>query len=200
MLAPFVFIIDGIWRKPGRFVRWQKELAALGVESVEHDYNSSGRISIAELGLVVAQQIRELDRPVRLLGFSMGGLIARAAKWCDPSLPVERAAFMNTPHRGSWLAYAPLPLAAVRQMRPTSVFIRELNEMPWDVPTMAVHSPGDAMVLPGTNARFAGAAHSICNKVPAHMWPVYSPSIRRRVIEFLSESDATATIVSYRNA
>ena len=185
-MQPFVLIIDGIWRKPGRFGRWRDELRERGVESVEWAYDSSGKVGIDTLGKALAQEMQSMRRPVRLLGFSMGGLIARTAHHLAPSLPIERAAFLNTPHQGTWMAHA-LPLTAVRQMRPNSPLLKTLNETTWSIPALAVHCVGDAMVVPGTRAKFAKAKPSICSYVPAHLWPVYSRSIRRQVIHFLSK-------------
>jgi triacylglycerol lipase len=182
---PLTIFVDGIWRRPGRFRHWRRLLSNYGIESEEWQYDSSGFVPIDRLAERLAADIRLHNSAVNMLGFSMGGLIVREARRLDPTLPIQRAAFLNTPHHGTWMAWT-LPLPAIRQMRPRSAFLHQLNAASWNIPTIAVYCPGDVMVLPGTRARFADASESICSPVPAHMWPVHSPRIRRSVVKFLA--------------
>src|ERR1051325_7081971 len=179
MQKPLIIFVDGIWRRPGRFKHWIAALAHRGIDAIEYGYNSSGLVPIEQIGAELSNRIRAEDRPVSVLGFSMGGLIIRSAHAIDEKLPIRRAAFLNTPHAGTWMAWT-LPLPAVKQMRPNSALLQQLDRIEWKIPTICVHCPGDAMVLPGTRARFSHASESISSPVPAHMWPVFSPSIRRR--------------------
>lgn len=137
---------------------------------------------------MLAAEIRRRDCPVNLVGFSMGGLVIRAAHMLDPALPIRRVAFLNCPLRGSWLAWA-LPFAAIRQMRPGSEFLNKLAAMPWNIRTLCVWCPLDLMVLPGWYARLGSGTESTCCMMPAHIWPIYSPFLHRRVVSFLSESE-----------
>jgi len=191
--APLTIFVDGIWRKAGRFGRWRDMLAKRGIESYEWSYDSSGFVPLDELAQRLATEIQAQARPVSLLGFSMGGLIIREAHRANPDLPIQRVAFLNSPHRGTWTAYA-IPLPAVRQMRPRSSFLKALDAADWNIPTIAVYCPGDVMVLPGTRARFRRAQESISSPVPAHMWPVYSKRIRRSVIHFLAGETEAAPL------
>src|SRR4051794_3883255 len=102
---PLTIIVDGIWRRPGRFGRWRGLLSDHGLESTEWSYDSSGFIPLDELGERLARDIQAHDRPVNVLGFSMGGLVIREAHRIDPTLPIHRAAFLNTPHQGTWAAW-----------------------------------------------------------------------------------------------
>jgi triacylglycerol lipase len=182
-------LIDGIWAPPSR--RYDA-LAALIEErcgpTQKYYYNSSGNVRFADLGRQLADEIRRLDEEVNVVGFSMGGLIIRAAHLVDPTLPLRRAAFLNSPHSGSWLSWL-LPLRGIRQMRPGSEFMRQLRDAPWDIPTLVTWCPLDLMVFPGTSARWDKAQETICCRVPAHIWPIRSRSIHRRVARFLAADD-----------
>jgi len=136
------------------------------------------------LGARLAADLRALDGPFNAVGFSMGGLIIREAMRQDPDLPLQRVAFLNSPHRGSLAAYF-LPLAACRDMRPGSPFLRRLNAAPWDHPTLVSWCPGDLMVLPGWSARWSRATQIVRTDIPAHDWPVISGTLHRKVILFL---------------
>jgi pimeloyl-ACP methyl ester carboxylesterase len=182
---PRTIIVDGIWRKAPRFAALQAMLAARGIASEQHFYDSSGRTSLEKLGAELAERIRADGGAVNVVGFSMGGLVVRAAHLIDPALPIARAAFLNSPHRGSWMACALPFLPAVREMRPGSDFMQRLTAAEWNIPTLAVWCPGDLMVVPGRSARWHRAAITLACPVPAHVWPAVSKKIQRRVADFL---------------
>src|SRR5689334_15115810 len=99
-------MLDGIWGRPRRFEGLLEMLCeSCGPAEIFH-YDSSGRVRFEDLGLQLADEIRRRDVPVNLIGFSMGGLVVRAAHLLDRSLPIRKAAFLNSPHAGSLLAYA----------------------------------------------------------------------------------------------
>lgn len=177
-------VLDGLWGRPWRMGILARVLRARCGPTEVFRYDASGRVPIEELGRRLAETIRRRDEPVNLVGFSMGGLVIRAAHLLDPTLPIRRAVFLCSPHTGSWMAYA-LPLRGIRQMRPSSDFLRAINDASWTVPTLAVWCPMDAMVLPGRRAMFAGATRMMRCNVPLHPWPIYSRSIHARVAEFL---------------
>jgi triacylglycerol lipase len=130
-------------------------------------------------------EIHRCNQPVNLIGFSMGGLVIRAAHLIDPHLPIRRAAFLNSPHEGSILAYA-LPWQGIKQIRPSDSFIQRLKTAEWDVPTLVSWCPFDTMIVPARSARLKGADETICCAVPVHVWPIFSRRIWRRVVSFLS--------------
>jgi triacylglycerol lipase len=177
-------LLDGIWGRPRRFEGLLQMLRERVGPAEIFRYNSSGTVPFVELGALLANEIARYNQPVNLIGFSMGGLVIRAAHLLNPSLPVRRAAFLNTPHEGSIMAYA-LPLRGVWQMRPNDAFIRQLKSTPWNIPTIASWCPLDTMVIPGSSARWRHANQTICCAVPVHIWPIYSKSIWRRVVDFL---------------
>ena len=187
-------LLDGIFGRPWRFEKLLREIRkTCGPAEIFH-YSATGMMRFEELGERLAKEIRKLDQPVNLIGFSMGGLVIRAAHLHDPTLPIHRAVLMNSPLHGSLLAYA-LPIGGIRQMRPSDEFLRRVKNTPWNIPTLVTWCPGDTAVIPGRSARLPQAQQTICCSVPMHIWPVYSPGIRRKVVEFLS-AKTTAEITN----
>lgn len=112
---------------------------------------------------VLALQVRDYVNthlaagPFDLLGFSMGGIVSRYyVQRLGGLLKVQRFITLSAPHRGTVLAYG-RQTPGVRQMRPTSAFLRDLNS------TLAVDlaqvqftslwTPWDLMILPATSSR-----------------------------------------------
>jgi pimeloyl-ACP methyl ester carboxylesterase len=147
-------------------------------------YDSSGRTSLEILGGQLGEYLRNLDEPFCAVGYSMGGLVLREAMRQAPELPLRRAAFLHTPHQGTWAGYT-LNLPAVCQMRPGSSFLRRLNETEWQVPTFNVWCPGDLVVVPGWNARWRKATNEERCDVPGHIWPLVSRRMHERIRAFL---------------
>ncbi len=179
-------LLDGWCGWPRRLAAFQNSLARLGLAPEVFEYEASGFTPLEALGERLAKRVREGRGPVNLIGFSMGGIVARTARLLDPSLPIHRAAFIHSPHYGSLLAHLLPFLPAMRQMRLNSGFLRRLNEVPWPEPTLCVWCPGDLMVVPGASARWNGAAEHLRCDVPAHVWPLFSRTIQERVARFLA--------------
>jgi triacylglycerol lipase len=184
MIKPTTLILDGIFGRPRRFSALQKALReSCGPAELFH-YNCTGLIPFEELGQQLATTIHQIATPVNIVAFSMGGIVARTARLLDSAIPIERAVFINSPHRGSWLAYA-LPFPGVKQLRPKSALMKRLANSPWPIPTLAIWCPGDLVVIPGRSAKLSGASETIRCDIPLHPWPVWSPRLRREIIRFL---------------
>ena len=181
-------ILDGIWGRPERFGRMRQWLEARCGPTEVFRYDCSGFGCLEREGEKLAAMIRSRAEPVNVVGFSMGGLVVRAAHQTDPSLPIRRAAFLNSPHAGTWLAYlAPFKaLRGIRQMRPASEFLKRLASVNWEIPTLAVWSPLDLVVVPGRSARWAGVTVQMRCDVPAHVWPICSRAVHARIAEFFA--------------
>lgn len=180
-------IIDGFW---GWHTRWEslrrrveKNVGPCRIWR----YDNSGRVSIEKLAAQLVSDLHELKVPFHAVGYSMGGLVVREAMRQDPSLRLQKAVMLNSPHRGSLVANFVPMLPACREMRPSSEFIRRLEAAPWQYPTLVTWCPGDLMVLPGHSARWSQATVTVRCDVPAHEWPVISGGIHRSVITFLAE-------------
>lgn len=185
-------ILDGFLGRPRRWARLGRLIEhRTGAPATQFRYDSTGRQDLPALGRKLADAVARVDGPVNLVGFSMGGLVIRAAKLLEPALPVSRAVFINSPHRGTWLAHL-WPLPGVRQMRPRDAFQATLAAAAWDVPTLVVYNRFDGIVVPAASTRYpmTGCEHWEC-PVPMHVWPVWSRSTHRRVADFLSETTSS---------
>ncbi len=153
-------------------------------------YDNSGRVSIEALAKALSSQLRQLDVPVNLIGYSMGGLVIREALRQSPESKVKKVALLNSPNHGSAAAFF-VPLSACREMRPGSAFLRQLNAAPWTYPTLVTWCPYDLMVFPGSSGRWDKANVLLRTDVPMHLWPVFSVEIHRSITAFLSSKDDT---------
>jgi triacylglycerol lipase len=137
------------------------------------------------LATQLIDRIRAINGPVNLIGFSMGGLVIRTACLLAPDLPVRRAAFLNTPHGGSILAWL-VPLPGIRELRPNSGLLRKLKTQPWTIPTLVIWNPLDTAVIPPRNTRWKidSATESVCT-VPIHVWPIFSSKQREQIVRFI---------------
>lgn len=100
--------------------------------------------------------------PFDLVGFSMGGLVARSY-WQQESR-VRRFVSISAPNNGTWLAYFSAK-PGIAQMRPNSAFLQDLA-----IPDRAtiLWTPFDAMILPPSSSRLPGVADW---QIPALLHP-----------------------------
>lgn len=184
------YILDGIW---GSHSRW--EILRRRIEKTVGPcriwrYENSGRTSLEAEGGRFREELTVTGGPFNLIGYSMGGLVIREALRGAPALPVRRAVFLHCPHNGSLAAHG-LSLAACREMRPGSNFLRRLDKVAWNIPTLATWCALDVMVVPGRSARWVHATVTLQSYVPVHTWPVLSPGIHSAVARFLRASPET---------
>jgi pimeloyl-ACP methyl ester carboxylesterase len=188
MTGHTTIILDGIFGRPSRFKAMRRMLESeCGPTEVFH-YNSTGFVSFERLAERFSRRVREIGEPVNVIGFSMGGIVIRTAHLLDPSLSIHRAVFLNSPHAGSFLAYAMPVAVGARQLWPGSDLMRCLAAAEWSIPTMVTWCPLDAAVIPGRSANWAKAQESIRCATPIHTWVVGSAHVHRRVAQFLAAS------------
>ena len=183
-------IIDGIWGSHRRWERLRSRIAKEVGPCTIWRYDNSGRVSIEALAKALSSQLRQLDVPVNLIGYSMGGLVIREALRQSPESKVKKVALLNSPNHGSAAAFF-VPLSACREMRPGSAFLRQLNAAPWTYPTLVTWCPYGLMVFPGSSGRWDKANVLLRTDVPMHLWPVFSVEIHRSITAFLSSKDDT---------
>lgn len=128
------------------------------------------------------------DNRFSLVGFSMGGLIARyyAQRLADPAR-IDALVTIASPHRGTWLAwFSPQP--GVRQMRPGSDFLRDLDadvdefqNLRWTT----IRTPLDLMILPSTSSKLDWADNTTFTVI-AHPLIIFDQRVISRTIEALS--------------
>ncbi len=99
------------------YARLQLSLHAAGIDAELHAYD--WRRGLDELGSALAERIRAEQRPVILIGHSMGGMVARMALARLPRRLVRKLVLLGTPNFGS---YAP-----VQAFRGTYPFVRRVT-------------------------------------------------------------------------
>lgn len=127
-------LVHGLWDTPGLFRRLQARLEGrrepLLLPHLEHGL---GNRPVLELAAQLAEAVSEAfgpHQPVDVLGFSLGGVIARA--WIQLLAGggrTRRFISVGSPQHGSLLAL-PWPrrwLATVADLRPGSALLRRLN-------------------------------------------------------------------------
>ena len=179
-----VLILDGIWGNHSRWKRLARTLEARGANAKIWGYDNSGKTGLAENGRLLRAELRKNKSPTHLVGYSMGGLVLREALRKLETPAIGKVATINSPHEGSLFACA-VDLPATRDMRPGSPFLRALAAADWPFPTLAVWCPLDLAVFPGASARWKKASLHIRSDIPAHVWPVFSPSLHRKIADFL---------------
>jgi len=118
-----------------------------------------------------------------LIGFSMGGLVARYyVQRMDEASRVRRLITISSPHRGTWTAYLLWNIGA-RQMRPGSAFLRDL-ERNREVLTRArftsIWTPLDLMIVPA-NSSVVPEANVVRINVTHHAAMVRDPRVMHAV-------------------
>ncbi len=175
-------LLDGLWGAAWRLERMRKTLKKRGIEGVEiFSYDSGGRVPIERLADQFADWLGGGE--CRIVAHSMGGLVTRVAKERHPGLDIAKAVFLCVPHHGTKVAHL-LPFAGIRQMREGSGLITKLAEQRWEIPTLVVWCPFDALVVPGASAKWEKAEREICCRFPLHNWPVLSSWYHHQIADF----------------
>ena len=113
----------------------------------------------------------EIDFNFALVGFSMGGIICRYyLQELDGRKRVDKLFTISSPHYGSYMSYL-YPGKGIKQLRPKSRFISELEEKEYLLKGLKIYSyrtPFDLMIIPNkssvwniaANKRFFSIIHS----------------------------------------
>ena len=113
----------------------------------------------------------ELDSKFALVGFSMGGIICRYyLQELNGIKRVDKLFTISSPHYGSYMSYL-YPGKGIKQLRPKSRFISELEEKEYLLKGLKIYSyrtPLDLMIIPNrssvcniaANKRFFSIMHS----------------------------------------
>lgn len=159
-----VLLIHGIVCNRGIWRAWFEPLRAAGFAPVRAVDLEPLFGDIDRYAADVAMELRALQRRtggarVAIVAHSMGGLVARAALQLVGPEVISRIVTIASPHHGTrWARLTPLRLA--RQMRPDSIWLRELNalqEGQWPVPVTSIYSMQDEFIVPARSAVLAGA-------------------------------------------
>lgn len=208
--ASAAIVIPGYGGGAGGLAGLADHLRATGREVVVADIGD-GRGDLAGYGATVAQLAAALVADgaagVDLVGYSAGGLIARAAVEANPAV-IARVATIASPHNGTAIAGLGAMLAdesscplACRQMAPESEFLGSLRQ-PGDASRwLSVFTPADEVVRPVDSSALDGATTvdvtARCGTGALdHGGIVRSPATWAVVSAFLSSGGVPATCES----
>jgi triacylglycerol lipase len=172
---PIVVFVHGLFQHGGNsFGELRRRLDARGIDCFAPSLApSDARDGLDRLAEQLQQQIdARYHRGERftMVGFSMGGLIARyylqelgGAARCD------RLFTLSTPHHGTWSSLG-YPGEGARQMRPGSAFLKRLaasEDRLGGLPVVSYRSTFDPVILPpdspvwnrAENREFSGYVH-----------------------------------------
>jgi triacylglycerol lipase len=180
-----VVLIHGIWDTFHTLHKMECALTAAGFAPLVVTLTpNNGRVTLDALGEQVNAQISHAipaDEPFSIVGFSMGGLVARAylRQLANPKrVPVFVS--IASPHRGTWMAWLN-NFPGVRDMRPGSTFLAAIDA---DVARysatrwITIRTPLDLMILPSTSSGLPWAENHV---VPVLAHPLLV--LDRRVID-----------------
>jgi triacylglycerol lipase len=155
-----ILLVHGVIDNRSIFTLLRRSLRRDGFDQV-HTMNYSlltndVRVAAERLGPAVERLCADTGHPrIRLVGHSLGGLIARYyVQRLGGDALVSTLVTLGTPHHGTHLARL-LPLRLTRQLRPGSELLTELAGPAPGCRTrmVAVYSPHDEVVVPGHHAR-----------------------------------------------
>lgn len=159
----YIVLVHGLWDTPKIFKRLSRELEKQGfvvlVPNLPHKF---GRVSIPRLAKdlddYILNEIGE-ETILNILGFSMGGLIARFWLQFMNGIPRTHKFFsIGSPQNGTYTAQL-IPSSlfkGIAQMKRDSSFLKDLNEdiKPLqEIICISYFCISDLMVLPGWEAR-----------------------------------------------
>jgi triacylglycerol lipase len=182
-------LVHGIWDSASRLAPLKEGLSARGLTNVTalDLVPNDGRAPIPELAEQVRKAVAAFGAvPIDLVGFSMGALTSRFyLQRLGGRARVRRFVSIAGPQHGTLAAYG-LPFAGVRQMRPGSELIRDLQSDPdpWgDVHVHTVTTPYDLMILPSRSGELSGSRSHKSFPVKMHRWMITDA----RVLDYVAE-------------
>lgn len=171
-----VVLVHGIWNTAEIFsvLRAHLEREGWQVHALSMQPNN-GDAPLEELAEQVKHFVDERLEPAQrfdLIGFSMGGLVSRYyVQRLDGLSRLERFVTVSAPHNGTilgWFSHR----YGVRQMKPKSPFIQDLNQditRLSQVQFFSLWTPFDLLILPPRSSAVSEAVgRTFRLKVPAH--------------------------------
>ena len=157
-----IILIHGLWNTPNIFNGLIKSLKDFDIKIfTPHLPHSFGRTNLYNLAIDLDVYINSNlgpNTPIDLLGFSMGGLIARIwLQKMNGSFRTKRFISLGSPNNGTIVAQL-VPFAlfpGIAQMKRNSSLIRDLNNdfsALDNVNCISYFCPWDLMVIPGWEA------------------------------------------------
>ncbi|GIU23936.1 alpha/beta hydrolase [Shewanella colwelliana] len=122
-----------------------------------------------------------------LVGFSMGGIVARYYLQLLGGAERTRSLYsISSPHNGSYLAYLPYPSKGIKQLRPNSALLQALDchvDGLSKVQLYSFRTPMDLTIVPSRSSHWPLASNKVF-MVPLHLSMIFS----RRIVDEISVS------------
>lgn len=196
MTQPPVLFVHGIWNTGSAFDVMANVVSSGGarVTRAPSLRPNDGRAPLEELAAQVDRSATTLLQDTRahkldVVGFSMGSLVA--AYWLQRlggKQVARRFVSIAGPHAGTYAAWAS-PRAGARQMRPGSVFLKDLALDHDPFATVEVHTigtPYDLMIVPSqSTTSVASASSHTWVRTPLHRWLLIDARVITKVVELL---------------
>ncbi len=194
-LSPAVLVhgLDGTgadMARVGRALR-AKGREVLAIDLVPSDGRPPLEELSAQLNSFIDSNVPPERRPLDLIAHSMGGLVCRHYVQARGGAEHTRSLItLATPHRGTWLARMRRG-EGVRQMRPGSDFLSELNSPEGhaelaNISFTSLWTPTDLIILPPSSSVMPNANNAWLWSV-GHFSPVLGPRFIRRILRALEE-------------
>ncbi|HET6486129.1 MAG TPA: alpha/beta fold hydrolase [Spirochaetia bacterium] len=186
-------LVPGIWDSAEAYHRMAARLSAAGwsVFAVSlHPSDGSVRMeqSAAELERLIEEKLG-VQRPFDLVGFSMGGIIARYyAQRMNGLDRILRLVLISTPNHGTRTAYLE-SLSGVTELRPGSTLLADLavdEGRLASIPVTSIWSPYDLAIEPPTSSRMP-FGREVVLPVLSHAWMLTDDRTIQAVIEALEQ-------------
>ena len=197
-----VLVVHGIWDSEERIGTLTQGLIERGLPQTRA-FTFRPRDGSAPLSTLGQQLQREVSllkdayaaSQVDLVGFSMGALVSRYyLQRLGGADHVRRYVSISGPHHGTLMAYG-LPLDGVRDMRPGSSFLRELErheqgatQPAHNVETHVIYTPFDLTIVPARSSELPGARTTQTFPVPLHRWMIKDPRVLDHVAALLASA------------
>ncbi|WP_036300142.1 esterase/lipase family protein [Methylomarinum vadi] len=182
-MKPRIVLVHGIFNSGYVFYAMRKRLEAKGIECFTPSLKPrDGRHGIEDLALKLKREIDHRygsDDPINLLGFSMGGIVARYyLQKLAGHERVTRFFTVSAPHHGSYLAYC-YPGQGARDLRPNSWLLRSLmadEDRYRHLQLYSFWTPFDLMIIPPSSSVWAVADNKQFYS-PLHLLMLFNRSL-----------------------
>lgn len=187
-----VLLVHGIWDTSQVFHKMSSYLKQQDCDVYDLDLvPNNGDSPLEELAQQVANYVSanfSPNKPLDLVGFSMGGIVSRYyVQRLGGIKRVRRFITISSPHHGTWIAHLSQRPGA-KQMRPNSALLQDLNR---DVSILkqidytSIWTPLDMMIFPANSSKMP-IGKEIVIPVPLHAWMLIDPRVLTAVAEVLS--------------
>lgn len=186
-----VLLVHGFWDLGRVFRRLQLRLEADGHKCFAPSLSPrDARHGIPDLAEKLADYVdRSIapDKPLAVIGFSMGCLVAQYYL-VSPRInrPVNAFFAISGPMHGSLTAWL-YPGKGTRDMRPGSEFLRQLTarrNIASLLPVFTYFTPLDLMIVPASSSRIPNARERLVWS-PLHRAMLWSPSVAHDICKHL---------------